>query len=81
MNTLTAPWYVFRPGALDHIKHTRKLQTEAQLAAAIGITLEDLGKVRDGAPVTTELALKVATLQGDENYLGGYFDPYLPQAA
>lgn len=73
--------YVFRPGALEAIMRTRNLRTDAQLAAAIGITREGLEKARAGWPVTAELALKVSALQGDENYIAAWFDPYELQAA
>ena len=81
MNKPTIQRYVFRPGALEHIMRTRNLHSDAQLAAAIGITQDDLEKIRAGYPVTAELALKVTILQGDERYLSGLFNLYEPQSA
>ncbi|WP_156905107.1 MULTISPECIES: hypothetical protein [unclassified Corynebacterium] len=75
------PRYRFRPGALDHIMRTRHLDTDEQLAAAIGVKPEDLPRLRAGAMVTARLALKVAALQGDASYLSGYFDPVFDHAA
>lgn len=74
MTTRTPPRYTFRPGALEAIMRTRNLRTDAQLAAAIGITKEDLEKVRAGWPVTIELAIKVSSLQGDEDYIAAWFE-------
>lgn len=74
------PRYRFRAGALDHIMRTRHLDTDEQLAAAIGVKSEDLPRLRAGAMVTARLALKVAALQGDSNYLSGYFDPVFDYA-
>ena len=76
-----APRYRFREGALDHIMRSRNLTTDSQLAAAIGIKEEDLQRVRAGALVSARLALKVSALQGDEDYIIGYFDPIYEAAA
>ena len=77
----TAPRYRFREGALDHIMRSRNLTTDSQLAAAIGIKEEDLQRVRAGALVSARLALKVSALQGDEDYIIGYFEPIYDTAA
>lgn len=63
------------PGVLDHIMRTRCLHTEEQLAAAIGTSVERLAELRAGAPVTSRMALHIATLQGDKNYISGYCEP------
>lgn len=76
-----APRYRFRPGALDHIMRSRNLTTDSQLAAAIGVSEGDLARLRAGTPVTARLALKVSALQGDEDYIIGYFDPVYDTAA
>lgn len=54
---------------------TRHLDTDQQLAAVLGVTLEDLTRIRLGTPVTQRFALKIAVLQGDEKYLHGLFEP------
>lgn len=71
----TAPIYRFRPGALDHIMRSRNLTSDSQLAAAIGVRLGDLPKLRAGAAVSARVALKVSALQGDEHYIAGLFEP------
>lgn len=75
MNTFTPQRFRVRPGVLDHIMRTRRLQTEEQLAAALGISVEDVGLIRSGAPVTARFAMHVATLQGDGDFIAGYFEP------
>ncbi|MHC9840556.1 hypothetical protein ACQX0D_11770, partial [Corynebacterium diphtheriae] len=42
MGTLTAPRFRVRPGALEHIMRSRNLRTDKQLAAALGVRLDDL---------------------------------------
>ena len=68
------PRYTFRPGPLDAIARSRNLHTDEQLALFIGIRPVDLPKVRAGAAVSAEVALRVSALQGDKNYIAGYFD-------
>lgn len=74
MASMTPPRFTFRPGALDAIMRSRNLHTEEQLALFIGVCTSDIPKLRAGAKVTTELALRVSALQGDKNYIAGYFD-------
>lgn len=74
MAVLTPPRFTFRPGALDAIMRSRNLHTEEQLALLIGVRTADIPKLRAGAKVTAELALRVSALQGDKNYIAGYFD-------
>lgn len=81
MATLTKPRFTFRPGALDAIMRSRNLTTDEQLALFIGIRVADLPKVRAGAPVSAELALRVSALQGDQDYIAAWFDQVNDQAA
>lgn len=74
MAVMTPPRFTFRPGALDAIMRSRNLHTEEQLALLIGVRTADIPKLRAGAKVTAELALRVSALQGDKNYIAGYFD-------
>lgn len=74
MAATKAPRYTFRPGALDAIARSRNLLTDEQLALYVGVRPEDLPKVRAGVPVSAEVALRVSALQGDRNYIAGYFD-------
>lgn len=53
---------------------SRNLQTEERLVLLIGVYPADIPKLRAGAKVTAELALRVSALQGDKNYIAGYFD-------
>lgn len=68
------PRYRFREGALDHIMRSRNLNTDEQLAVALGVAQEDLPRLRAGAMVTARMAARVSALQGDARYLGGLFD-------
>lgn len=81
MAVIAPPRYTFRPGALDAIMRSRNLQTDEQLALLIGVYPADLPKLRAGAKVTAELALRVATLQGDSHYIGAWFDQVQDAAA
>ncbi|MGX6968225.1 hypothetical protein [Corynebacterium sp. c7Ub_26] len=73
-STQTRPVYRFRPGALDHIMRSRNLRTDSQLAALLLVSIDELAQLRAGAEVTPRFALRVSTLQGDENYISGLFD-------
>lgn len=74
MAVMAPPRFTFRPGALDAIMRSRNLQTEEQLALLIGVHAADIPKLRAGAKVTAELALRVAALQGDKEYVTAWFD-------
>ena len=75
MATTIAPRYRVRPGVLDHIMRTRRLTSDDQLAAALGTTIDRLGDMRAGAPITARMALHIATLQGDGDFIAGYCEP------
>ena len=81
MTVMAPPRFTFRPGALDAIMRSRNVQTEEQLALLIGVRPEDMPKLRAGAKVTAELALRVSALQGDKSYIGAWFDQAEPAAA
>lgn len=74
MAVIEKPRYRFRAGALDAIMRSRNLTTEEQLALFIGVRTNDLPKLRAGYAVTAEVALRVSALQGDQNYIGAWFD-------
>lgn len=78
---VTPPRFTFRPGALDAIMRSRNVQTDEQLALLIGVCTTDIPKLRAGAKVTAELALRVAALQGDKSYIGAWFDQVEEQEA
>lgn len=71
-----SPRFRVKPGALDHIMRTRHLTTDTQLAAVLGVHVEQLPALRAGAPITPLLAQHIATIQGDQDYVNGYCEPY-----
>lgn len=73
--------YRFRPGALDAIARSRNYITDKQLAEHIGIKPDKLPLLRAGAEVSERLALRVSALQGDEYYIGAWFDEVNHQEA
>ncbi|CAB0926652.1 XRE family transcriptional regulator [Corynebacterium diphtheriae] len=75
MGTLTAPRFRVRPGVLDHIMRTRRLQSDEQLAAALGTSIDNFADLRAGAPITARMALHIAALQGDSDFVAGYCEP------
>lgn len=70
-----APTYRFRPGAIDAIARSRNFTTDDQLALYIGVKPEHLPLLRAGAEVSARIAYRVSALQGDEAYIGAWFDP------
>lgn len=71
----------FRPGALDTICASRNLATDTQLAALLGVTPEDLRRLRNGSPCNAQLALRVCAIQGTDEYISAWFDVVHPQHA
>lgn len=65
-----------RPGVLDHIMRTRNISTDEQLAAALGTRVDNLPALRAGAPITARMALHIAALQGDSDFVAGYCEPF-----
>lgn len=74
MQARQQPRYRFRPGALEAIMRSRNVNTDEQLALLIGVREKDLAKLRAGWPVSAEVALRVSALQGDQSYIGAWFD-------
>lgn len=54
-----------RDGVVDQIKRDRNLDSDAQLGAVLGVTISEVERLRHGAAVSPEMALLVATIQGD----------------
>lgn len=76
---LRSPTYRFRPGALDAIARSRNFTSDDQLALYIGLRkTEQLAQLRAGAEVSARLALRVSALQGDQEYIAGYFEQVQP---
>lgn len=72
--------YRFRDGALDDIARARNCRTERQLAAALWISVEDLGALRHGALVGDPMRLHVAELMGHESALGPWLEAAAPDS-
>lgn len=68
--------YKFRPGALDAIARATNSRTETQLAWLLGLEgdTELLGRLRHGALCGAPMALHVAGVMGDEEYVAAWFD-------
>lgn len=54
-----------RRGVIDQIKRDRNLDSDAQIAAVLGVTVAEVEQLRHGAAISPEMALLVATIQGD----------------
>lgn len=68
--------YRFRPGALDAIARATGRRTESELAWLIGLEGDTnlLGQLRHGALCGAPMALHVAGLMGDEEYVAAWFE-------
>lgn len=53
-----------KAGVTERIMTDRNLESEEQLAAILGVDLQELKYMRDGAPISRAMALHVATIQG-----------------
>lgn len=71
-----AECYRFREGALEHIKRTRNLVSDSQLAELLVVSLDELAQLRTGRPVTARYALRVMAIQGDPTE--GLFEKITP---
>lgn len=54
----------FRHGVIDQMKRERHFDSDTQAAAALGITVDQLERLRHGAPISGEMALQFAAVQG-----------------
>lgn len=70
----TRPIYRFRDGALDAISRQLNLRSESQLAGVLGITDQQLDKVRHGATVGFPMAARVAKVTGTGDYVGAWVE-------
>lgn len=74
--------YVFRHGALDALMRYHRLDTDEQLAAMLGCATEDISRLRAGAEVAPQDALRISMMRGDGRWTGGLFeDPHHQRAA
>ncbi|QRY62699.1 XRE family transcriptional regulator [Gordonia sp. PDNC005] len=53
-----------RPGVIDAMKADRNFDSDAQAAAALGVTVVELERLRHGAIISPHMALQVAAVQG-----------------
>lgn len=53
-----------RPGVIDQIKADRRFDSDTQVGAALGVSADDVERLRHGAPINPEMALQVAAVQG-----------------
>lgn len=53
-----------RRGVIDQIRTDRNFNSDAQIAAALGVTVDELDRMRHGAPISPQMALQVAVIQG-----------------
>ncbi len=54
----------FRHGVIDQMKADRHFASDAQAAAALGVTVDQLEQLRHGAPISAEMAMQFAAVQG-----------------
>ena len=54
----------FRHGVIDVMKRDRNLDSDAQAAAVLGIGVDDVERLRQGALISGEMALQFAAVQG-----------------
>lgn len=66
--------YIFRPGAVDALMRYHRLETDEQFAAMFGCATEDVTRLRAGAEVSPQDALRISTMRGDGNWSGGLFE-------
>ncbi|WP_298446215.1 hypothetical protein [Gordonia sp. (in: high G+C Gram-positive bacteria)] len=70
----------FRRGVIDQMKQDRHFNSDTQAAAALGLAgVDDLERLRHGAPITTELAARFAAVQGTGYDLSQWVEPWTPE--
>lgn len=55
-----------RQGVIDQIKADRNLVSDFQVAAILGVTLDELEAMRNGATISPIMAAHVAVIQGTQ---------------
>ena len=53
-----------KAGVIEKIMSDRRLETDEQTAAILGVDLPDLELMRAGAPISRAMALHIATIRG-----------------
>ena len=65
----------FRKGAIDAMKADRNFVSDSQAAAALGVTVDELDRLRQGAPISGEMALQFAAVQGTGLSISEWVEP------
>lgn len=65
----------FREGVIDQMKRDRNLDADSQACAALGVSIEDLDRMRHGAQISSRLALQFAAIQGTGFDLTRWVEP------
>lgn len=66
-----------RKGVIEQIKSDRNLSSDFQVAAILGVTAEDVDRMRHGAPVSPAMAAHIAVIQGSGFDLSEWVE-YIP---
>lgn len=53
-----------RSGVIDAMMADRNFESDGQAAASLGITVDELDRLRNGAEISARMALQVAAVQG-----------------
>ena len=70
-----------RNGVIEAIKRDRHFDSDSQVAAALGVSVSDLDRIRHGAAVSPALALQVASVQGTGFDLSEWVETFQTAAA
>lgn len=64
-----------KSGVIDQIKKDRNLASDAQAAAILGVTVDQVEAMRHGAAISPAMALHVAVVQGSGYDLSRWAEP------
>jgi len=70
-----------KAGVIEQIMTDRRLETNEQVAAILGVNLQELELMRTGAPISRAMALHVATIQGTNFDLSPWVEWVTPESA
>ncbi|MFT3661963.1 MAG: hypothetical protein QM809_11335 [Gordonia sp. (in: high G+C Gram-positive bacteria)] len=65
----------FREGVIDAMKREHNFESDAQAAAALGVTADQLERLRHGAPISADMALQFAAVQGTGYRIDLWIEP------
>lgn len=66
-----------RQGVIEKIKQDRNLESDFQVAAILGVTAEEVDRMRHGAAISPIMAAHVAVIQGSGFNLSPWVE-YIP---